>query len=341
MTSPSPSRKCKSLISQNPFTTIFIKEIFFLVFLSFLIAVSNISVAAKTEQPLYGPGSAEYFHNNTIRNSYGTGALQYYLFEPDEPKPITAPLIIFLHGLNGTNPRAYGSWIEHIVKKGNILVYPKYQSSFSKLEEYTTHAIESVFDAIEELQSENHVWPDLERFAIVGHSCGGMIAPNMAALAEEVGLPAPGALMSVEPGKTTPLADLSMIPSDILMLTVVGDKDFIVGDEIAKKIFMDTPQVPLENKDFITMVSDRHGFSSLTAGHFAPCSMSFGNFSIPFFGTDTHDYYGFWKLFDALTDAAFYGENREYALGNTPQQRCMGEWSDGTPRKELIVTDNP
>lgn len=341
MTSPSSSRKSISLIFQNVFIKFCINGIFFLVFLSFLVAASITSVAAKTGQPLYGPGSAEYFHNNTIRSSYGTGALQYYLFEPDEPKPITAPLIVFLHGLNGTNPRAYAGWIEHIVKKGNILVYPKYQSRSSELEEYTSHAIESLLDAIEELQSEDHVWPDLERFAIVGHSCGGMIAPNMAALAEESGLPVPRALMSVEPGKTTPLADLSLIPSDILLLTVVGDKDFIVGDEIAKKIFMDTPQVPLENKDFITMVSERHGFSSLTAGHFAPCCMSFGNFSLPFFGTDAHDYYGFWKLFDALTDAAFYDENWEYALGNTSQQRYMGEWSDGTPRKELIVTDNP
>jgi hypothetical protein len=53
------------------------------------------------------------------------------------------------------------------------------------------------------------------------------------------------------------------------------------------------------------------------------------------------DYYGTWKLFDALCDAAFTGKNREYALGNTPQQRFMGLWSDGTPVKELIVTDKP
>ena len=53
------------------------------------------------------------------------------------------------------------------------------------------------------------------------------------------------------------------------------------------------------------------------------------------------DFYGTWKLFDALTDAAFNGRNREYALGNTPQQRFMGLWSDGVPVKELKVTDKP
>jgi len=46
-------------------------------------------------------------------------------------------------------------------------------------------------------------------------------------------------------------------------------------------------------------------------------------------------------LFDGLSDAAFFGKNREYALGNTAQQRFMGKWSDGVPVKELVVTDKP
>jgi hypothetical protein len=40
---------------------------------------------------------------------------------------------------------------------------------------------------------------------------------------------------------------------------------------------------------------------------------------------------------DALCDAAFAGKNREYALGNTPQQKSMGKWSDGVPVKEPQV----
>ena len=53
------------------------------------------------------------------------------------------------------------------------------------------------------------------------------------------------------------------------------------------------------------------------------------------------DYYSTWKLFDALTDYAFYGINGEYCFGDTPEQRFMGLWSDGTPVNELIVTDTP
>ena len=57
--------------------------------------------------------------------------------------------------------------------------------------------------------------------------------------------------------------------------------------------------------------------------------------------TDAMDYFGLWKLFDGLCDAAFSGKNRQFALGNTPQQRFMGKWSDGTPVKELVITDKP
>jgi hypothetical protein len=56
---------------------------------------------------------------------------------------------------------------------------------------------------------------------------------------------------------------------------------------------------------------------------------------------NAQDYYGYWRLFDALCDAAFYGKNREYALGNTEKQRFMGKWSDGKPVKELQVIENP
>jgi len=53
------------------------------------------------------------------------------------------------------------------------------------------------------------------------------------------------------------------------------------------------------------------------------------------------DYYALWKLFDGLCDEAFYSTNREFALGNTPQQRFMGKWSDGVAVKELFITDKP
>ena len=136
------------------------------------------------------------------------------------------------------------------------------------------------------------------------------------------------------------LTDLVTVPEDTLVLTVAGDTDWLAGDGGERAIFYALPQIPLENKKFIMIVSDYYGSPSLIAGHLAACSLPSDNEHSPFYA-NCLDYYGYFKLFDGLTDAAFFGENREYALGNTPEQRYMGKWSDGTPVKELIVTDNP
>ncbi len=310
-----------------------IVSVFFFIFVVFTSAIR------ADDRPSEGPGSAEYYHSKVNQNSYGRGANAYHLFEPASPKPDSAPLVVFLHGLMATTPNTYAKWIEHIVKRGNIVVFPIYQSIGSSFDFYTSNSINAVLKAIETLQTEDHVRPDLDAFALVGHSCGGVIAPNIAAKALESGLPFPKAIMAVQPGITPiiPLEDLSKIPGASLLITVVGDIDKMAGDKDAKLIFKRSEQVPLENKDYVTMVSDKHNGSSLSATHFTACCMSLGGS----LGTDALDYYCLWKIFDGLTDAAFYGINQEYALGNTPEQCCMGYWDDGTPRKGLIVTDNP
>jgi pimeloyl-ACP methyl ester carboxylesterase len=337
------------------------------------------------EQPSSGPGGKEAPHSEVIAQEHGTGPQSYWLFEPAAPAPEKAPLIVFNHGWSAMDPRAYQAWIDHIVKRGNIVVYPLYQDSLrTAVKDFTPNAIAATKDAVRILSSEpGHVRPQLDKYAIVGHSMGGVISANMAALWKTEGLPFPRAVMCAEPGKTwgkstaaaVMLEDLSQIPAETLLLTIIGDKDHVVRDIDAKRIFLESSHVPLENKSYITLVSDDHGSPELKATHFAPVAWaqlpegaerstdeSSGPFrrrlrerlaqrrnedeDSPDFSRskrslDALDFYGTWKLFDALTDAAFYGTNRNYALGNTPEQRFMGTWSDGVPVKPLIVTDNP
>jgi pimeloyl-ACP methyl ester carboxylesterase len=339
------------------------------------------------EQPPSGPGGREVAHAKVIAQSHGSGPQGYWLFEPADPAPERAPLIVFNHGWGAMDPRVYMAWIDHIVERGNIVIYPLYQDSLKTVvKDFTPNAIAAVKDAIRILQTEpGHVKPDLDQFAIVGHSMGGPISANMAALWKTQGLPFPRAVMCVEPGKTwgTPtwatieLADLSQIPVDTLLLTIAGDQDQLVRDVDAKRIFNESTQVPLSNKNYATLVSDDHGQPALKANHLAPVAWaqfpegtqqpnskpagplrellqqkieerraSSSNDEMSDLNNaartlDALDFYGTWKLLDGLTDAAFYGKNRNYALGNTPEQRFMGVWSDGVPVKELRVTDHP
>ena len=334
--------------------------------------------ATPPTQPATGPGGKQYVHAKVTKNRYGTGNEEYWMFEPDTPKPASAPLLVFIHGWGGMNPLYYGAWLDHLVKRGNIVVYPRYQATLlTPIREFLPSTLGAIKDAITRLQTERgHVKPDLNKFAVVGHSVGGLLSASVAALAKDSNLPQVRAVMAVEPGITEapiniPLADLKKIPAETLLLAVAGDQDTLVRDTDSKRIYYESTQVSTANKDFILMITDTHGTPSLTASHRAPTAMDrsyddgegvsgtpgnpgrVGNSSSRQNGDSNDsrrlqtmmvnalDYYGTWKLFDALCDAAFYGKNREYALGNTTQQRFMGRWSDGVAVKELKITDNP
>ncbi|NOX97817.1 MAG: alpha/beta hydrolase [Nitrospirae bacterium] len=364
----------------------------FLLLLFPLVSRAEGPLIQPPQQPATGPGGARYSQAAVIKSVYGEGADQYWIFEPADPTPESAPVIVFNHGWGATNPKTYGAWIEHIVRRGNIVIYPVYQEPGKwryPTRQITPNAIRAVKNAIDRLQREGKIKPELDKFAIVGHSAGGQITANMAALAGSVGLPEPGAIMCVQPGKSwskskkaaIPLEDLSTIPESTLLLTVVGDRDNIARDIDAKRIFNETSQIPFANKDFVIVGSDDYGKPALIANHLAPVApdenydsgekresrksdgrvrsrlrerlkarirerRESGNNDFPDLKNSSRsinalDYYGFWKLFDGLYEAAFYSRNREYALGNTPRQRFMGKWSDGTPVKVLRVTDNP
>jgi dienelactone hydrolase len=367
----------------------------FLSFVLFSLTIFSSQNATPPSQPATGPGGKQYVHASVTKNRYGKGGEEYWIFEPDEPKPASAPVIVFLHGWGGMNPLYYGAWIDHLVKRGNIVVYPRYQASLlTSIREFTPNTLTAIKDALVRLRTEpGHVKADLTKFAAVGHSVGGLLAANVAALASESGLPRVAAVMSVEPGITeapinVQLADLKKIPAQTLLLAVAGDQDTLARDGDAKRVYKESTRVPANNKDYITLVSDSHGMPGLQASHRAPTAFdpaydsgegigggpaevlgSIRGGSDPAAGgpdragglptrrvdgsrngrrdrletmmVNALDFYGTWKLFDGLCDAAFYGKNREYALGNTPQQRFMGVWSDGVPVKELKVTDKP
>jgi len=334
-------------------------------------------------QPASGPGGAEYKHKLVIANMVGSGPTRYWIFEPADPKPDHAPLVIFNHGWSAMEPKPYGAWIDHIVKRGNILVYPVYQGSLrTPTDDFTPNAAAGIRQAIQRLQGEvGHVKPDLDKVTVVGHSMGGVISANLAAQWQQLGVPQPKAVMCVQPGKTwalsdkvaVKLADLSVIDKNTLLLAVAGDRDRLAKDIDAKRIFKESTHVLPQNKNYIVLVSDDHGQPALTANHFAPCAPN-SRYADPSIGSSTStgplrerlrermqerqaenddeppdyttetaraidalDFYGTWKLFDGLSDAAFSGVNREFALGNTPQQRFMGKWSDRMPVKELQV----
>jgi len=258
----------------------------FFLFIS-LLALTTSSPALAASRP----DGANYLHNKVVKSIYGMGATKYYLFEPADPVPDMAPVIVFIHGYTATNPFAYQGWIDHIVKQGNIVIYPVYQAfMIASPIGFPSATVTALQDAFDELLSGNHVCPDLDKFAAVGHSMGGVLVADVAARAEEAGLPEVKVVMSVQPGKIPmpKLDDLSGLSPDTLLLCVVGDRDMIVGTKDGKRIYESVPQIPEENKAYVVLKG---------ASHFAPISLS---------GLMSNDLDFFlWQAFDELCKRAF------------------------------------
>jgi len=301
-------------------------------------------------QPTSGYGGSTYAHAKVVCHTYEEGVKQFWVFEPAEPRPETAPLVVFNHGWMGLKPSTYEGWVNHLVRRGHIVIYPRYQNSAMTLPlTFTRNAIDAVKGALEELKKDGHVRPDLERFAIVGHSAGGAITADMAARAAKEGLPAPKALMVATPGRGMvnarsrffPPADYRHIPRDIYALVLAADEDLVVGDGSAKDIYRGLSHIDPDRRDYITVRTDRHGSPPFLADHPGPCSPVRPHPIITGRRTNAVDYYVYWRLCDALLDVAFNGADSKHCLGNTPEQRFTGRWSDGAPIKELVVTDKP
>ncbi len=293
------------------------------------------------DQPATGPGGRDYPHAAVQRGHFGSGDSEYWSYTPDQPQPATAPVVVFAHGWSAMQPFPYEAWIYHLVRRGSIVIYPRYQASLrTRATVFTANAAGAVHDALIRLRRAGPVAPDEGKLALVGHSAGGVIVANIAAQWERLKLPRPRAVMCVEPGRSfqpdsawgIPLATYSDIPGDTLLLCLVGADDGLAGSAIARRIYEGASRVPASSKNLVTAHSDSHGDPPLVTDHSFPTGRSGSGRQL-----NALDYYACWKLFDALTDAAFYGKHRQWALGNTPEQRSMGKWSDGVAVKELEV----
>jgi hypothetical protein len=332
-----------------------------LTLLTLLMVMSGNGLAAAQEttpvpptpptQPATGPGGAEYRYDLVIGSHYGpepdgiTDAEGYWIFEPsaDGVSPIAddpLPLVILIHGYFGTDPIHYRAWIQHIVRRGAVLVYPDYQPLDTVIEHEETRPTRpqlfaALHSAISELSSGEHAQVDLAKVAVTGHSWGSWLTMEYAAAAEREGLPVPSLLMPTMAGCECDLSDLSEIPSSTRVLVVVGTQDSEVGQFLSRKIWNGLAHVPVENKDYIRIAGDFHGRPMLEANHGLPATD--GNWG----PLDALDWYGTWKLLDAAMSCTFDGADCESAFGDAPAQRFMGEWSDGVPATELQSTDEP
>lgn len=312
--------------------------------------------SAPPSQPDFGPGGLTASYDVVRAVMFGQEPTGFWLFEPERlvdgkrTGPSEAvPLIIFLHGFSAVDPIAYRGWIDHLVLRGAVVVFPLFQSSNilkTSFSDFLVNTVTGVKAAIAVLQSGLRTPVDLDRVAVVGHSVGGVLTANLAAVAERVGVPEPAALMAVEPGGCRdcgagpsdiglPLLDLSPIPNSTRMLVLIGDRDSVVGDGAARMIWSGTSQIPNDQRDCLILQSDDWGSPALVANHFAPEA------GVPWSDLDALDWHGLWKPFDMLLSCAFAGTGCTTGMNGGAAQPNMGTWSEGRPVAKTQHSDSP
>jgi acetyl esterase/lipase len=306
--------------------------------------------ATKPEPPV-----PSYPHGKVRRFDLGEGPRSYWIFEPADPRPDRAPLVVFLHGWFAVNPAFYGAWIEHLVRSGQIVVFPRYQNDVGTLpKEFLPNAMAAIRDALEVLETgAKHVRPDLSRFVLIGHSAGGNLAAQIAAVSSDphAGLPLARLVITLMPGEVIPSREprLESIPASTLLLVAVGEDDLLVGDLRGRQIFTQTTSIPRSRKRYMLFRSDRHGFPPIVAEHTAPTGANrtldtgegiLRSFQMSLGEVNAMDRAGFWRVSDAAIEAAFAGRTFDEAILDPGQFTHLGYWSDGRKVVPPLIADD-
>ncbi len=295
-------------------------------------------------------------HGGVRRFEIGMGPRSYWLFEPDRPRPDQAPVVVFLHGWFAVNPGFYGAWIDHLVRNGHIVIFPRYQNDVGTLpQDFLPNSVAAIHDAMGVLSqgSVHHVRADTGRFALIGHSAGANLAAQIAALSSDshAGLPRPRAVVAIMPGEVLPIRQptLDRIPDSTLLVVAVGDEDIVVGDLRGRQIFLEASAVPASRKRFILYRSDRHGYPPLVAEHTAPTGTNhrldngegiLRPLQLSMGDINALDQAGFWRLGDITLQAGFHGRSLDDIPNLDRMIRHLGYWSDGQRvRSPIVGTD--
>ena len=295
-------------------------------------------------QPAEGPGGSVYQFEGTEDKSYGEAAGQYWIIEPQNRTDQALPVVLFVHGMTLSNPNIYDAWIDHLVRKGNVVIFPRYHSGgFVDPKTFTASAASGAVQALAKCDGKRHQKIDTKRFSMIGHSLGGTIVANLAARPEHYKLPTPKALIIMQPGDTKAdqgigallpslTEDHGKIPAGTLMLIVDVENDFFVSPMAGQRIYDNAKQVKPADKRRLLLKTDSHGEPALIAGHGLPTGTT--NTATSNRAVNTYDFAA-WRWFDAM-QAIADGDEDQRELVFSDKALDLGKWSDGNPVRRPI-----
>ena len=255
-----------------------------------------------------------------------------YLFRPCR-NDTAWPVLFFLHGIGASDPVNYLELCEHFASRGLAVLYPPYAKKIAMAKPDMAYA-----QIRAGLETGVERWRDLldsSRLGVMGHSYGGGAVPALSLewFKQRLWGKRGAFLYIMAPWYSYDISPLQLdaYPRRVALIMQVFEDDYINDHRMAKDIFDHIP-IPDSLKNYIILWSDSSHVPALYAGHGTPTGAAGGE------STDNLDYYGIWRLADALSDYAFNKNPaaRAVAFGSgSPEQVYMGSWPDGAPVREL------
>lgn len=292
----------------------------------------------------------------------GDGAQRVYVFMPAQPalKQGKAPVVLFHHGWQGMNPLNFGGLIDHLARSGQVVIYPVYQESErTSPQVVTANAAAADRRALAALGKRYRLTADPRRVLYFGYSMGAAISLNLALDPKKHHLPAPRALVLAAPGDAQHVArgeegrsiigPVEKLPRTLPVAIVTGAADTTIGLPTGRLLARRLCKIRADRRVLMVLPSGEHDGQKVNAGHGSPGApdhrydFALDRRDIPDLiagragfeasaSLNQLDFYGYWKVLNAMIDSLPAGKLPASVFGNgTPQQTYLGVWLDGTP----------
>src|ERR687890_2239173 len=126
-----------------------------------LMAPAAAFAAGPPAQPKSGPGGADYVATEVTRRAVGTATSATFVFHPAGTAAEPRPVVGFLHAWGAVNPQIYGGLIDHLVRKGYLVLWPRFQElGKTRPADATANAVSLVKEAFAALAEDPAARPD-------------------------------------------------------------------------------------------------------------------------------------------------------------------------------------
>lgn len=248
------------------------------------------------------------------------------------------PAIFFSHPYGGEHKSYNIELYNFVAKKGYVIVFVPYKTLDATVE----HRYQTLWEGFMKAANDYPNIIDTKKVGFMGHSFGGGATIDLAFKAfTENGWGENGRfIFTMAPwysynwgSSLTTEQQLQEFPANTKMITQVYDEDDINDHRLAIDIFKHI-NIPASEKDYIYFRSSVVAGYDYRTDHVMPTSRK---------AYDALDYYGVYRLLDAMIDYSFNGNTKakDIALGNgSPAQVTMPSYN-GQAMAPLEVTDNP